>query len=229
MKVVLGVLFLLAGSFLDAQESNWKVILQGGRTISSDSWMIVGDSVVLRTAGSDYTISIDSIAQLHAVKETKIGKGLLFGLLGGALVGGVIGLASYKEPSPSDNEGLGNWDFGRGPVILAGALVGSLAGLAVGGVVGAAVGSDETYDFTKITRDEKLRLLAGLTQGNIIEWRVMEISLSDVMEESNSEIELRIDGKPVVWKKSDVRIIRRTDHSLILALPSQPVDDSSDE
>lgn len=207
------VLFFSVCDLLHSQEPRWKLSLYDGQIVSTQYMILEEDSVVLETTESNLKVSAESITHLREIKKSKTGKGLLFGFLGGALIGGAVGLASYKEPA------RGNWDFGSGPLFATGALIGGLSGLVVGGLIGKSVGTDQVHDLTKKSKVEKLRLLADQINQTVTEWSVIEVNLTDIIMESNSQIDVRINGKAITLKKSGIKIVRKTDHSIVLALP----------
>ncbi|MFB3908908.1 MAG: hypothetical protein ACE15D_10945 [Candidatus Eisenbacteria bacterium] len=71
-------------------------------------------------------------------RKSRVGRGALIGLCGGALVGAAIGYATYDEhrDCPPDEWCLRILD--RDDTTLVGALAGAVVGLVVGGAIGAA-------------------------------------------------------------------------------------------
>ncbi|MBL7993914.1 hypothetical protein JNM05_00945 [bacterium] len=217
---ILFSLFFYAGAILHPQHHHWQITFNDGREVLALSLQLDGDSVVFVTTTTEHKTSIVSISHLRRTKKSKVGKGMGIGLLGGVIVGGLAGLSTYKEPEP-DPDGSGNWDFGPGPAVAAGAVIGGLFGLIGGGMVGASKGGTEIHDLSKMTQDEKLKLLRTLTSQNEEVWKAIEISLSNIGAETDNTIEIRINDKTILFKKSDLKIVRRTTNSIIMALPAR--------
>jgi hypothetical protein len=89
----------------------------------------------IRSNGAAFAIPTASIAHLAYADGTRGNtlRGAGIGLLGGALLGGVIGSTQSLEGSFFFNEGQGT---------LVGVILGAPAGLLVGGVIGALIRSD---------------------------------------------------------------------------------------
>ncbi|KAB2880132.1 hypothetical protein F9K33_06530 [bacterium] len=217
---ILFTLFFYSGLDLLSQNHHWQITFNDGLEVSALSLQLEGDSVVFVTTTTEHKTSIESISHLSKIKKSKAGKGMGIGFLGGVVIGGLVGLSTYKEPEP-DPEGFGNWDFGPGPSLVAGALIGGLLGMIGGGIVGASKGGAEVHDLSKMTQDEKLKLLSVLTSQNEEVWKAIEIGLSNIGTETDNTIEIRINGKMVLLKKSDLKIVRKTADSIILALPTR--------
>ena len=79
-----------------------------------------------------FQVSPDMIEAIKIRKKGQAAKGLGIGLVAGAGIGALIGLASYQDPGPD-----AFFDFGPGLSALGGAIVGTI----VGGITGGAVGS----------------------------------------------------------------------------------------
>lgn len=97
------------------------------------------------------------IAQVSLRPKGSVGRGILFGALGGAAIGALIGLVTYQEP---DCE-LGSWvciDFGPGFSALGGGIIGTFGGGLIGGIAGASAkktfsigGKKEKFDAMKMS------------------------------------------------------------------------------
>jgi len=82
----------------------------------------------------------DNIQQLDIRGKSSIRNGLLYGTVAGIVIGAIIGRLSYHSPEPDNNSGQTfhfTIDFGPGPNILAGALLGGAGGCGLGAVGGA--------------------------------------------------------------------------------------------
>lgn len=62
--------------------------------------------------------------------------GMLYGSVGGAALGGLIGMATFKEQRTCDDFGCGRTDLGRSGNAFADAIAGGVLGLAAGGIWG---------------------------------------------------------------------------------------------
>ena len=96
---------------------------------------ILFDQMLVNTkAGS---IPYQNISEVTIKRKGSVGRGILFGALGGALVGGIAGLASYRKPNCEG--AIICFDFGPGASTAAGAVLGTVGGGIIGGVIGAVV------------------------------------------------------------------------------------------
>lgn len=77
------------------------------------------------------------ISQISLRRKGSIARGYLFGTLGGAVIGAIIGLATYQKPNCDPNAWF-CFDFGPGVDALGGGLIGALGGGLAGGIIGAA-------------------------------------------------------------------------------------------
>ena len=104
--------------------------------------------VVLHGADSTYFIPLSSVHDLSIStgKKRNIGKGAAIGLLGGATIGGLIGLMSYEE---CNDEGLLACFLrpqNEGQAFALGAIVGFIPGT----LIGAAIGSAKTDRWERV-------------------------------------------------------------------------------
>ena len=81
------------------------------------------------------TIAYQNLSQVTIKRKGSVGRGILFGAIGGMFVGGLVGYISYKPMNCQD--ALICWDFGPGYDAAAGASLGTLAGGIAGGIIGA--------------------------------------------------------------------------------------------
>jgi outer membrane lipoprotein SlyB len=86
-------------------------------------------------SSSEKIIPYQNISEVKITRKGGVGRGILIGAFGGAVLGGIIGYISYKKPNCEG--ALFCWDFGPGTDAVAGATVGTLAGSMIGGIVGA--------------------------------------------------------------------------------------------
>ena len=87
------------------------------------------------TGNNTSSIAYQNLSEVSISRKGSVGRGILFGALGGMFVGAVAGYISYK---PVNCEGsLICFDFGPGYDAAAGASIGTLAGAMVGGIIGA--------------------------------------------------------------------------------------------
>lgn len=81
----------------------------------------------------------DNIQELNIRGKSSIRNGILYGTVAGIVIGAIVGRLSYHSPAPANNNGEifdFTIDFGPGPNILAGALLGGAAGCGLGAVGG---------------------------------------------------------------------------------------------
>ncbi len=77
------------------------------------------------------SLSYHQIEVATVQRKGAVGRGILFGGLGGMVLGGIIGAITYKPCDPCF------FDFGIGFDIMSGASIGLLGGGLIGGVTGA--------------------------------------------------------------------------------------------
>jgi len=83
------------------------------------------------------TIPYNNLSEIKVQRKGSVGRGILFGALGGMFVGAIAGYASYKTPTCHGNPNCIVWDFGPGYDALGGAILGTAGGAIIGGVIGA--------------------------------------------------------------------------------------------
>jgi hypothetical protein len=141
-----------------AQENNTHLTLINSDTLFQISIEeLIDDSVKISFLGQSQWIKVDSILEIRKIKKSKFWQGAGIGFLGGAVMGGVIGRASYKKSAPSS----GNFNFSLGPGFntFFGAVIGGITGTLVGGVVGASYGKDELYDLSQKKLEQKIEII----------------------------------------------------------------------
>ena len=100
--------------------------------------------LLLDTEGKDESIDIADIRVITIVKKSKVGKGALYGLL----IGGVIGVVEGIR------EGKDGFIFSSSELAAMGGLVFGLLGALLGAGIGAVVGKDKTIHFEGMTDSE---------------------------------------------------------------------------
>jgi hypothetical protein len=83
------------------------------------------------SGSKDIVIPYSDVKYYKYHKQGSIAKGMLYGLIGGVVLGGIIGAISYK---PCESCFL---DFGIGLDILAGSIIGIIPGMGIGGLIGS--------------------------------------------------------------------------------------------
>ena len=102
--------------------------------INDTSLIVTGAVIRFRSSFMNVNASGMHYSELQSVvlrRKGSTGRGILFGALGGAVAGGIIGAVTYKE---CDGCFL---DFGIGFSIATGSILGTLGGGLVGGILGA--------------------------------------------------------------------------------------------
>ena len=101
------------------------------------------DSLVIQSNGDTLSVPVNLVTRLDVSRgrNTNTGEGAGIGFLLGAVVGAVIGLASYEE---CESQGAFSCLGPDGPEIyaLAGAIIGGLGGLVAGALIGSATETD---------------------------------------------------------------------------------------
>jgi hypothetical protein len=111
------------------------------------------------------TINYQNISKMTIKRKGSVGRGILFGALGGMLVGGIAGYISYK-PVDCKNSVI-CFDFGPGTDAAAGASAGLLAGGAIGGIIGALAKKTFVIGGKKNRFDEMKTSVLDMTYRNI--------------------------------------------------------------
>jgi len=101
-----------------------------------------GDTLVLRSEGALNSVAVPLAGvtglEVSRGRHTRVRRGLVVGLLGGALVGAVSAFAAYESDPCAQGQFFGCFDMGRGEQMGLGAVAGGVLGAAVGSVVGLA-------------------------------------------------------------------------------------------
>ena len=161
MKFAITIIILLIIPFISfAQQKNLAITLRNGATIwQSNIEELSKDSVKISDSERFQWVKVDSILEIREIKKSKFWQGAGIGFLGGATVGGVIAKATYKKSEPSKDSF--SFDF-SGLNTLAGIVAGGVLGFSVGGAIGASAGSDEVYDLSQKTLDQKLQIIKSI-------------------------------------------------------------------
>ena len=118
------------------------------KMIEGDIFHITSSEIFLNSQGYDVIIPFNLIDRMDISTGTKrnTGKGALIGLTGGALVGSLVGLASYRDCDSDEFMGC-FLHFSQGESALLGAAVGGLVGLVAGTVIGTVT---KTYRWERL-------------------------------------------------------------------------------
>jgi len=93
------------------------------------------DTAIYSDKGDHY--AFQTISTITVRRKGAVGRGILWGSVGGAVLGTVIGAIAYKKPACNPNE-LFCLDFGPSLDIAAGGILGALGGTIIGAVIGAS-------------------------------------------------------------------------------------------
>jgi len=163
--LVLALLFMGGFSLAKERKHGARLLIQkkDGNQVEGELIAIKRNSLLIM-AGTDVSLDIQEIQKIRIVNKSKLGQGLLYGLLIGAGGGALGGLAS------GDDEGeFLSFTAGQKAAILG--IFFGVIGTVVGGTVGALAGVDETIEL-KGTLDpqakaeilKKLRRLARISE-----------------------------------------------------------------
>jgi hypothetical protein len=100
--------------------------------------------LLLDTEGKDVSIDIADIKVITIVKKSKVGKGALYGLLIGGVIGALEGIREGKDA----------FIFSSSELAAMGALVFGLLGALLGAGIGAVAGTDKTIQIEGMTDSE---------------------------------------------------------------------------
>ena len=129
------------------QEPGAKVIIQkkDGRQVKGELIAVKQNSLLLLdTEGKDESIDIADIRVITIVKKSKVGKGALYGLLIGGVIGALEGI----------REGKDGFIFSSSELAAMGGLVFGLLGALLGAGIGAAAGKDKTIQIEGMSDSE---------------------------------------------------------------------------
>lgn len=122
-----------------------------GRVVGQD-----GEIMELSVPGADSTlrVSMHDVTQLDVWSQgDRRGEGILVGLLGGAVVGGIIGHSLEDDPPPSNGSGLDCSSYfcsgvhsGKTNIGVPSTVTGVLLGALIGAVTGRLIGSTMPRD-----------------------------------------------------------------------------------
>ena len=150
MKKNLFLIFLLSSCSLFAKENRFDLHLSQGDIFEQVVLKkLKGDTLFYIYENDERRININELAKMYKIRQSKFWKGAGIGLVGGAVIGGIAGRASYKKP---EQDGSFYIDFGPGLSTFGGAVVGGGSGFLIGGIIGAKRGgSKKEYDFSIMT------------------------------------------------------------------------------
>lgn len=239
MKSVVFIFSLIfhTGHFLHSQNHHWQITLKGGREISTQSLSLEGDSIV---TDNQKKTSVSSISDIKMFNNSPFKNGAGSGFIIGAVLGSVVAFISYEKPkgdsylyNPDGPDKKIPASHGqRGTEAALGGFLGGIIGLLVGGLFGV-LSDGENYKLADMTYEKELVTIQELvdkeqnsTQYSFAtEWKVVEINFSDVIKETDAEFSMKFNNSMILLKKSDVKIVRRTPTSIILALPTKLYDE----
>ena len=107
--------------------------------------------LLLNTEGWDASVGIADIKVITIVKKSKIGKGILYGLLIGGGTGALVGFMGGDDPPGSWPL---YWSLTAGEKAAWGGILFGSLGLLIGGVAGAVSGTDKTIQLEGMSDSE---------------------------------------------------------------------------
>jgi len=153
----------LSGNMLAKERKGADLIIQ-----KTDETQIRGELIAVkensllllkRETGADVSVDIGEIRIIEIVKESKVWKGIGYGLLGGAVIGVLVGYLLGDDPPI----------MGTGPILMTddekalgyGFYIG-LFGATLGGIIGAHAGVDKTIQIEGKSDSEIKEILEEL-------------------------------------------------------------------
>ncbi len=130
-------LVMLSANLYAKERRGAKLIItkKDGQQIRGELITVKPNSLLLLdTEGKDESIDIADIRIITIVKKSKVGKGALYGLLIGGVIGALDGIREGKDA----------FIFSSSELAAMGALVFGLLGALLGAGIGAVVGTDKT-------------------------------------------------------------------------------------
>ncbi|MBA7646959.1 hypothetical protein ES703_54727 [subsurface metagenome] len=140
-------LMMLSGNLLAKERRGAKLLItkKDGQQIEGELITVKPNSLLLlNTEGKDESIDIADIRVITIVKKSKVGKGALYGLL----IGGVIGVVEGIR------EGKDGFILSSSELVAMGGLVFGLLGALLGAGIGAVAGTDKTIQIEGMSDSE---------------------------------------------------------------------------
>ena len=168
MKKIIALLLIfsiisLYGNLYAKERRGADIILQktDGHRVKGELIAVKENSLLLKEydSGADVSVDIGKIQLIEIVKESKVWKGIGYGLLGGAVIGVLVGYLSGDDP-PIMRTGP--------PIItddekaLALGIMCGITGGALGGIGGAIAGKDKTIQIKGKSDTEIKEILEDL-------------------------------------------------------------------
>ena len=163
MTLIISVL-LLSDHVVLGQEGEWTVVTANGDVfVNVAPWNSGDDTLRFSQTGRNFTIPITSIVQLRKKeRKSRFWKGAGIGLVAGAIIGGVVGVATYDSGVTGE--------FAEAVTVLGpiargrtGAILGGLGGMIVGGAIQSLSQKRErVYTFSDDTQIKSVEIRAAL-------------------------------------------------------------------
>ncbi len=166
-KVISLILLSLLSLKLFSSPSDSLIIeLINGERIYNAKIVELRDSLIIDENGQLWSISLDDISKIIVGKSSRFWEFAVKGGIIGFTVGIIPGLIVVGESLEKSQSGDRYADIGIvAGIIIAG--IGGGAGLVVGGliggIIGAILGKDTVYDFSEMSRVEKIKTIQKLS------------------------------------------------------------------
>ena len=170
MKAYVPALAIVVSSAMEiqAQSQPWLIVMMNGDTLKQCLPLGLKDNSMNVLCKDDTTeIAVMSISKMVRPGKSQFWKYAAIGFGAGAVIGGVVGYATYSKPERDQNcqSFCIVLDFGPGVSALGGATLGGVAGFLLGGMVLSNVFKDEVHDMTGYTSLEaKINVLKEIIE-----------------------------------------------------------------
>ncbi len=129
------------------------------------------DTFTFLHKGELLNVSIEDINKIIIARKSKFWKYLLTGAGIGFVVGAIPGIIALAEVSSESSESSSRYIDLTGlayaiafAILVSGAGIGLFAGAMIGGIIGAIVSKNTIYDFSEMTRSEKIAVIQELIE-----------------------------------------------------------------
>lgn len=159
---ITAIIFFSISNIFFAQVKDLQFTFRNGNAIyNSYILKLVYDSVLISNSKTYRWVKVNSITEIKKTKNSKVLQNVTYGLVSGAVIGGIINLAE-----DTDNNKPNNFYFDFHSVIdiidsktIEGVVLGGFAGALVGGIIGLSSDKDKVYDLSHKTLKEKLYII----------------------------------------------------------------------
>ncbi len=155
-SAIISLLLLLNSTNSFNQKQIWKIYTNEDQPYSCVVLnTLINDTLYVKAVGNTYGLDINSIKYIKHERKFKAG----IGFLSGMLIGGVY--MNYSARKRAENQSKFPIDLSDLGILLSTG-IGIIGGGILGVFIGSALGSDEYYNFSKLSSEKKKRIIERL-------------------------------------------------------------------